>query len=52
VGFEPQDGLERRGAFGLAGMQERAARLGGVLRVESAVGRGTRVVLNVEGGEG
>jgi NarL family two-component system sensor histidine kinase YdfH len=52
VGFEPQDGLERPGSFGLAGMQERAARLEGVLRVESAVGRGTRVVLNVEGGEG
>jgi NarL family two-component system sensor histidine kinase YdfH len=50
VGFDPEAGLERPGCFGLAGMQERASRLGGVLRVESAPGEGTRVVLSVEGG--
>ena len=47
VGFDPAEGLERPGCFGLAGMQERAQRVGGVLRVESAPGRGTRVVLEI-----
>jgi signal transduction histidine kinase len=36
------DGTER--GFGLVGMQERAALAGGTVRVESAAGRGTRVV--------
>jgi NarL family two-component system sensor histidine kinase YdfH len=47
VGFDPGEGLERPGCFGLAGMQERALRVGGALEVESARGRGTRVVLSV-----
>jgi len=51
VGFDPREGLERSGCFGLAGMHERAARLGGLLRVESTPGEGTSVVLTVEGGE-
>ena len=40
VGFEPN--LVREG-FGLVGMRERAALLGGTLRVESTRGSGTRV---------
>ena len=51
VGFDPREGLEWSGCFGLAGMHERAARLGGLLRVESTPGEGTSVVLTVEGGE-
>ena len=43
-GFDPQ--TPRKGN-GLANMEARAALLGGVLRVESGAGRGTRVVLTV-----
>lgn len=39
-GFNPA-GTRRRGAFGLAGMGERAAALGGKLEIDSAPGRGT-----------
>jgi len=35
------------GHFGLIGMHERARRLGGVLRIQSAPGEGTRLVLEV-----
>ena len=48
VGFDPAEGLERPGCFGVAGMQERARRLGGALQVESAPGEGTRVILRIE----
>lgn len=41
VGFDPQD--QRDGAYGILGMKERAAMVGGSLTVESAPGRGTRV---------
>jgi signal transduction histidine kinase len=46
VGFEvPErpEGLARAGHFGLVGMQERAALVGGRLVLESEAGRGTRV---------
>jgi signal transduction histidine kinase len=47
----PPDGAGERGAeaghFGLLGMRERAERLGGSFRIESAVGRGTTVVVDV-----
>jgi NarL family two-component system sensor histidine kinase YdfH len=42
VGFDPDDA---RGGFGLTGMKERAARLGGTLRVASTAGGGTTVEL-------
>ena len=45
VGFEPA--LGGGGGFGLAGMRERAARLGGALHVESTLGAGTRVRVEV-----
>jgi len=48
VGFDPAQGLGRPGCFGLAGMQERARRLGGELWVESELGRGTKVMLRIE----
>ncbi|UCC61816.1 MAG: sensor histidine kinase [Anaerolineae bacterium] len=51
LGFDPAEASTQPGCFGLAGMQERAQRLGGELRVESERGQGTRVVLAVEGGE-
>lgn len=44
-GFDPAIG--RQSGLGLAGMRERAVLLGGHLRVESAPGEGTRVVLDV-----
>jgi signal transduction histidine kinase len=46
VGFDPAAD-QRRGGFGLRGMEERAARLGGELRVESVPGHGTSVTVEV-----
>jgi signal transduction histidine kinase len=45
VGFEPA--LRGGDGYGLPGMRERAERLGGTLRVESAPGGGTRVRVEV-----
>jgi signal transduction histidine kinase len=45
VGFTP--GAPDLRAFGLRGMHERARALGGALRVESAPGHGTRVLLTL-----
>ena len=47
-GFELSRGLDelpRSGKLGLAGMQERARLLGGSLKVESELGKGTRVTV-------
>jgi signal transduction histidine kinase len=41
AGFDPEG--EFPGHLGLRSMRERAARLGGALEVESAVGGGTRI---------
>jgi signal transduction histidine kinase len=45
-GFAPDGATGSRG-HGLANMQARAAALGGSLRVESAPGKGTRVLLTL-----
>ena len=45
-GFDPQ---QRSRGLGLLGASERAAALGGVLRVESAQGAGTRVFMSLPG---
>jgi signal transduction histidine kinase len=44
-GFDLATSRGRRGCFGLLGMSERAEALGGSLTVESALGKGTRVVV-------
>jgi signal transduction histidine kinase len=44
-GFDPAAGAP--GHYGLVGIRERAARRGGVARLESAPGRGTRVVVEL-----
>ncbi len=46
TGFDPIAARER-GGFGLRGMEERAARLGGKLTVQSSLGKGTRVKVEV-----
>jgi signal transduction histidine kinase len=46
-GFDMTDGAVRGRHLGLTSMDERAAELGGVLAIESAVGAGTRVRLEV-----
>jgi signal transduction histidine kinase len=45
IGFE--SALRGGGGFGLQGMRERASRLGGTVRVESAPGAGTRIRVEV-----
>ncbi len=50
VGFDPQAVLgtgDRRAAFGVFQMRERAAHVGGSTSVDSAVGRGTTVTLTI-----
>ncbi len=48
VGFDPADApRSTRRSFGLASMRERAELLGGTVRIESAPGSGTRVVVTV-----
>ena len=46
IGFET-DLLERTDRLGLVGMRERAEMLGGALTIESTVGRGTSVIVEV-----
>jgi signal transduction histidine kinase len=43
VGFRVEEALERRNSFGLLGMMERVALLGGAFDVQSLPGKGTRV---------
>jgi len=50
IGFDSkriQDQPEKFASFGLQGMSERAKLLGGTARVESRVGQGTRVMLEI-----
>lgn len=47
VGFDADDDASGRG-FGLAGMRERAALVGGSLEVESARGQGTTVFVRID----
>jgi PAS domain S-box-containing protein len=51
VGFEPATAKEG-GGLGLPGMEERVLKIGGRLRIESAPGQGTRVVVHVPTGGG
>jgi signal transduction histidine kinase len=47
-GFQPSIVYEAmRGHFGIPMMEERARKLGGTLRVESVIGRGTEVIVSV-----
>jgi signal transduction histidine kinase len=50
VGFEPDEANLRSRRLGLTSMEERAARLGGNLRIRSAPGAGTTVRLEVDDG--
>jgi two-component system sensor histidine kinase NreB len=47
VGFSPETAQGKPLSFGLAGMQERAALLGGTLVVRSAPGKGATVILEL-----
>jgi signal transduction histidine kinase len=49
VGFDPNT-TRTQGGLGLGGMEERAALLGGRLSVDSQLGKGTRVRIEVETG--
>jgi signal transduction histidine kinase len=49
AGFDPADSRSRHG-LGLRLMAERAAEVGGELRVESGPGQGTTVELSLPGG--
>jgi signal transduction histidine kinase len=46
IGMDPAS-ARAKGGFGLRGMEERAARLGGTLRVDSRQGQGTRISVEV-----
>ncbi len=46
IGFDADGGATGRG-FGLVGMQERAALVGGSLEIESSPGKGTTVLVRI-----
>jgi signal transduction histidine kinase len=50
VGFDPDDPALRATRLGLTSMEERAARIGGALRIVSRPGAGTTVTLEAPGG--
>jgi signal transduction histidine kinase len=45
--YDPQT-FVHGGHFGLQGMRERAAEMGGILRIDSRPAKGTRISLRVE----
>ncbi|RPI11640.1 MAG: sensor histidine kinase, partial [Acidobacteriales bacterium] len=47
VGFRVEEAAAKRGSFGLAGMRERVALLGGKFHVHSQPGQGTRVCIGL-----
>jgi signal transduction histidine kinase len=47
VGFRVEEALERRNSFGLLGMMERVALLGGAFDVQSLPSKGTRVTVQL-----
>jgi len=47
VGFQVEEALERRNSFGLLGMMERVALLGGAFEVQSLPSKGTRVTVRL-----
>jgi signal transduction histidine kinase len=51
VGFEP-DARRTTGHFGLSNLKDRAAAVGGVAQIESAPGKGTRIIVKLPVSEG
>jgi two-component system sensor histidine kinase DegS len=47
VGFRVEEALERRNSFGLMGMMERVALLGGAFDVQSLPSKGTRIAVRL-----
>ena len=43
VGFDVDEAARKRGSFGLAGMRERVALLGGNIEINSTPGKGTKI---------
>lgn len=46
-GFTPHAGSAESGRLGLSGMRERVESLGGTFRIESAPGRGTKIIADI-----
>ena len=51
-GFDAQASCGQTSGYGLLSMRERVLSLGGVMRIDSAIGRGTTVVIEVPTGRG
>ncbi len=47
-GFNPMEAGQKSGSYGLAGMQERARKIGGLLNIESIPGQGSTICLEVK----
>jgi signal transduction histidine kinase len=50
VGFDlgkVQDNYNQRGSLGMVNLQERAELVNGILRIDSRIGRGTRIAVSV-----
>jgi len=50
AGFASDEGATTTGGYGLIGMRERAAMLGGSLQIDSAPGLGTRLIVELPAG--
>lgn len=48
-GFDPEGAATRSGSYGIAGVRERAAQLHAEMTLDSAPGRGTRLILRRSG---
>ncbi len=47
VGFDPSEAARKRDSFGLTGMRERVALLGGEIDIQSGLGKGTKVQIAI-----
>jgi signal transduction histidine kinase len=47
VGFQVEEALARRDSFGLAGIRERVALLGGRFDIRSSPGKGTKIKIEL-----
>ena len=46
-GFKKSEDLDKKGGFGINGMRNRIAAIGGCFEIESSIGRGTTIIVEI-----